>query len=119
MCVTINWDFGTCEDEGDVQVHPVAYTIFNPEDISEGYLGDSGPSTTPEFSFNLDGFSNFFMIFQQVFPGNDANFGIGCTFRFRVDFGFCNQEASFLPALPDEEEERGHNIDSMLLEEPT
>jgi len=90
VCVTVTWNFGTCISQGDVQVHPVAYTMFNTSDISEGYLGDNGPSQTPEFSFNLAGSSNFFMVFQQVFPGLD---GVGCSFQFQVNFGFCNQQA--------------------------
>jgi hypothetical protein len=79
---------------GDVQVHPTAYTSFDPENQALGYLGDSGPSSTADFSFILPGNTNFFMIFQQVFPGSD---GIGCAFGFRVDFGFCGLPADTDP----------------------
>ena len=79
--------------------------------ISQGYLGDNGPSTTGEFSFNLAGFSNFFMVFQQVFPGAD---GIGCSFSFRVDYGFCNQAADLAPIFPDVVKNYGPNTDEFL-----
>lgn len=113
-CVTVTWDFGTCEQLGDVQVHPVAYSEFNPLNMSEGYLGDNGPSLTPRFSFFVPGLSTFEMIFQQVFPGPT---GIGCSFRFRVDFGFCiNQVAEYQPIYPDQIQ-TGRNNDTDLPEE--
>lgn len=94
ICAQVSWDFGTCILNGDVQVHPTAYTSFDPENQALGYLGDSGPSSTADFSFILPGNTNFFMIFQQVFPGSD---GIGCAFGFRVDFGFCGLPADTDP----------------------
>ena len=112
VCVTINWNWGSCIDQGDVQVHPVAYTMFNTSDLSQGYLGDVGSSNSPQFSFNLDGFGTFFMVFQQVFPGED---GVGCSFQFQVDFGRCNQGAAFFPISEDfRVAELGNNVDPML-----
>jgi len=118
VCVTVNYDFGNCISQGDVQVHPVAYTMFNTSDITQGYLGDNGPSQTPTFSFNLAGSSNFFVVFQQVFPGLD---GVGCTFQFQIDFGFCNQEAdideSIFPATNDNW--FGMNTDTTVEDSPS
>lgn len=75
--------------------------------MSDGYLGDNGPSFTSEFSFVLPGSSTFYMVFQQIFPGNT---GLGCSFRFRVDFGFCNQAAETTLIVPDDVR-RGPNTD--------
>jgi hypothetical protein len=111
-CVFVTWDFGTCEILGDVLAHPVAYTSFNPNDLSENYLGDTGPSDTQQFSFNVDPSSTFFMVFQQVFPGTS---GIGCSFRFRVDFTFTDQDedTGFSPLILNDEaeEDHGRNVD--------
>lgn len=114
VCVTINWDFGTCIDQGDVQVHPVAYSLFNTSDLAQGYLGDSGPSTTPQFSFNLDGFGTFFMVFQQVYPGPD---GIGCEFQFQVNFGLCDQRTAGFPLFEDTSvRDYGNNVDPVFFD---
>ena len=112
VCVTVRWDWGTCIDQGDVQVHPVAYTMFNSSNLEQGYLGDVGASNSPQFSFNLEGSGSFFMVFQQVYPGTD---GIGCEFQFEVDFGLCNEAEAYFPIFGEDVvvKDPGNNVDPM------
>jgi hypothetical protein len=86
VCVTMIWNFDDCIEQGDVLIHPIAYSSFDPENPAEGYLGDSGRSENSVFSFNVAPKSDIYFVGQQVFPGPD---GLGCTFSVRVDFGDC------------------------------
>jgi hypothetical protein len=86
VCATMIWSFDDCIDQGDVLVHPIAYSSFDPNNPGEGYLGDSGRSENSVFSFNVPAKSEIYFVGQQVFPGPD---GVGCTFTVRVDFDNC------------------------------
>jgi len=71
-------------------VFATAYSSFNPQDLSSGYLGDIGvPGSASEFSFNVPPNEEFFVVGQQIRDINATDNGSGCVFSVVASFGGC------------------------------
>ena len=89
VCASVEFDSGTCVESSTnfVLVIPVAYTEFNPANISDTYLGTIGNDSPNFFQFDVEADSSFFVIGTQV-RGIDSpqGDGSGCSFSVLVKF---------------------------------
>jgi hypothetical protein len=71
---------------GVVLIHGTAYTVFDPDNITDGYLGDAGEFLV--FQFFLQPSAEFFVVGQQI---QDIQIGgengAGCVFSATVEIG--------------------------------
>ena len=76
------------------------YTSFDPDDLSSGYISDSGSSDAADFSFLLRGGEQFLFVAQAVEAiENDLGGGVlGCQYSVAVLFDDCVTDAP--TALP-------------------
>jgi hypothetical protein len=86
-CTSVTMNLGDCVNgAGERLVHGTAYTVFDPGNINDGYLGQAGADMV--FQFFLEPSAEFFVVGQQIqdieFGGDDA---AGCVFSATVEIG--------------------------------
>lgn len=96
-CVTVRVHPGSCVWENHNLVYAAAYTSFNQNLVSSGYLGGVGhPDEFDTFQFRLPQDTSFHVVGHQILPINyewpqgyigDAPNGNDCEFSVEVDFG--------------------------------
>ena len=97
-CAIVNIDFSACQQPSGLPLaHVVAYSSFNPANVSQNYLGDGQLSSN--FEIPLQSQEKFFLVGFFSIQLNQTL--LPCTFSVSVDFGQCtpSEAPSSVPSL--------------------
>ena len=82
-----------------VVLHITVYTsLFDPSDLSIGYLSDSGSSAVANFSFLVPPETEFLFVAQAVDSGQDGGGAVGCSYSITILFDDCLTAAPSAPS---------------------